>query len=77
MVGNMDRFATKLVVEDEGDVDEEGGGGEGGEGGGKRCRIVLVPRFKDSGVVALVNLRTLKVRTVCLAVQGMSAGGGA
>ncbi|KAI0818851.1 DNA polymerase alpha/epsilon subunit B-domain-containing protein [Irpex lacteus] len=77
VVGNMDRFATKLVVEDEGDVDEEGEGEEGGEGGTKRCRIVLVPRFKDSGVVALVNLRTLKVRTVCLAVQGMSAGGGA
>ncbi|KAI0083974.1 DNA polymerase alpha/epsilon subunit B-domain-containing protein [Irpex rosettiformis] len=71
IVGNMDKFKTKLVVED-----EDGDGSERSEGGRKRCRVVLVPKFSESGVVVLVNLRTLKVRTVCLAVQGMSAGGG-
>ena len=61
-------FKTKLAV-------EESDGNEGGEGGRKRCRIVLVPKFKDTGMVVLVNLRSLGVRTVKFAVQGMSSGG--
>ena len=65
----MDVFKTKLAG-------EESDGNEGGEGGRKRCRIVLVPRFKETGMVVLVNLRTLGVRTVKFAVQGMSSGGG-
>lgn len=65
----MDVFKTKLAV-------EEGDGSEGEEGGKKRCRIVLVPKFKETGMVVLVNLRTLGVRTVKLAVQSMSSGGG-
>ena len=40
-----------------------------------RCRIVLVPQFKKTGTVVLVNLRTLDVRTVSFAVKGMSSGG--
>lgn len=41
----------------------------------KRCRVVLVPGFKQSGMLVLVNLRTLAVRTVSFAVHGMSHGG--
>ncbi|KAI0340619.1 hypothetical protein BDW22DRAFT_1378725, partial [Trametopsis cervina] len=73
VVGNQPRFATKLVREGA----KEGGGGEKGGGeGNARCRIVLVPRFRESGVLVLVNLRTLAVRRVCMDVQGMSGGGG-
>ncbi|KII88950.1 hypothetical protein PLICRDRAFT_159910 [Plicaturopsis crispa FD-325 SS-3] len=43
---------------------------------GKRCRIVLVPSFAETGVLVLVNLRTLGVRSVSFAVEGMTAGGG-
>jgi DNA polymerase delta subunit 2 len=41
---------------------------------GKRCRIVLVPGFKQSGTLALVNLRTLDVRRVSFALFGMKSG---
>lgn len=66
LIGNQPAFKTKLVVER---------AKQKNEGGDKRCRIVLVPKFRETGVVALVNLRTLQVRTVCFAVAGMSAGG--
>lgn len=59
LVGNQPAFRTKLVA----------------EAGAARCRIVLVPGFKQSGLLVLVNLRTLAVRTVCLAVHGMRSGG--
>ncbi|KAH9951352.1 DNA polymerase alpha/epsilon subunit B-domain-containing protein [Amylocystis lapponica] len=64
VVGNQPRFATRVVS-------------ERGEGGERRCRVVLVPGFRETGVLVLLNLRTLAVRTVQFAVQGMSAGGGA
>ncbi|KZT11491.1 uncharacterized protein LAESUDRAFT_755134 [Laetiporus sulphureus 93-53] len=65
---------------DEEEIDESPPEGEGevgmeGEEGVKRCRIVLVPRFRETGTLVLVNLRTLAVRTVQFAVEGMSAGG--
>ena len=63
VVGNQPEFRTKLVREGKGKKDE------------KRCRIVLVPAFKQSGTVVLVNLRTLNVRTVTFAVHGMESGG--
>lgn len=46
-----------------------------GEGGVKSCRVVLVPTFKTTGVLVLLNLRTLAVRTVQFAVEGMKGGG--
>lgn len=46
-----------------------------GEGGVKRCRVVLVPTFKTTGMLVLLNLRTLSVRTVQFAVDGMDGGG--
>ena len=65
LVGNQPEFRTKLVVDARG----------AGTAAPARCRIVLVPGFKQSGLVVLVNLRTLAVRTVCLAVHGMRSGG--
>ncbi|TFK90949.1 hypothetical protein K466DRAFT_542531 [Polyporus arcularius HHB13444] len=71
IVGNQPAFATKLV-QDDGDEDVE----DETERSTKRCRIVLLPRFRESGLLVLVNLRTLEVRRVQFAVEGMSAGGG-
>ena len=70
VVGNQPAFATKMV-EEHGDADVEDTAR-----GPKRCRIVLLPSFKDSGVLVLVNIRTLAVRRVQFAVEGMSGGGG-
>ncbi|KZV65840.1 hypothetical protein PENSPDRAFT_111792 [Peniophora sp. CONT] len=40
----------------------------------KRCRVVLAPSFAESGVLVLIGLRTLNVRTVKFAVSGMAVG---
>jgi len=63
VAGGQPRFATRLVVED-------------GEGNGtkKQCRILLVPAFEKTGLLVLVNLRTLDVKTVEFGVQGMTGG---
>lgn len=42
---------------------------------GTRCRVILVPGFKETGVLVLVNLRTLSVRKVRFAVENMGAEG--
>lgn len=68
VVGNQPEFRTKLVMEGTRDRGSDGKGK-------KRCRIVLVPGFKESGMLVLVNLRTLAVRTVSFAVHGMRSGG--
>jgi len=39
---------------------------------GSRCRIVLVPSFAESGTLVLVGLKSLSVRTVNFAVQGIT-----
>lgn len=70
VVGNQPDFRTKLTVE------EKAARGGGDVKHAKRCRVVLVPGFKQSGMLVLVNLRTLAVRTVSFAVHGMSNGGG-
>ena len=61
IIGNQPAFRTKLVTER---GEEE-----------KRCRIVLVPGFRETGMLVLVNSRTLGVKVVRFAVEGMSAGG--
>lgn len=38
------------------------GAGEGEGGEEKKVRIVLVPRFRDTGEVVLVNTATLEVK---------------
>ncbi|KAI0670601.1 DNA polymerase alpha/epsilon subunit B-domain-containing protein [Trametes maxima] len=67
IVGNQPEFATKLVWDNEQD-NEEGGQAP------KRCRIVLLPGFRESGILVLVNMRTLAVRRIQFAVEGMSSG---
>lgn len=47
-VGNQDRFETSLI--------------EGVEG--QRCRVVLVPKFAETGEVVVVDLETLEVEVV-------------
>ncbi|KAJ3830402.1 DNA polymerase alpha/epsilon subunit B-domain-containing protein [Lentinula raphanica] len=61
IVGGQKKFATKLV-EDTGKDD----------GLRKRCRLVLVPEFSESGILALVNLRTLRVKAVRFRGEGMT-----
>ncbi|KAH8107222.1 DNA polymerase alpha/epsilon subunit B-domain-containing protein [Cristinia sonorae] len=57
IIGNQPRFATRMVTEKE---------------SGKRCRVVLVPGFRETGTIALVNLRNLEVKTVCFKLEGMT-----
>jgi DNA polymerase delta subunit 2 len=64
VIGNQPRFQTRLIVAE---PDEDGAE--------KRCRVVLVPAFAETGVLVLVNLRTLAVKTVRFAVEGMASGG--
>ncbi|KAI0646842.1 DNA polymerase alpha/epsilon subunit B-domain-containing protein [Trametes meyenii] len=67
VVGNQPEFATKLVWDNEQDD------GEGGQAP-RRCRIILLPGFRESGILVLVNMRTLAVRRVQFSVEGMSSG---
>lgn len=64
IVGGMPRFATDLVSADHGDDKAH-----------RKCRVVLVPKFSESGVLVLVNLRTLGVQCIDFGVTGMIAGG--
>lgn len=64
LVGGMPQFDTKLV-----------GLEDGSDRAGRCCRIVLVPSFSQTGVLVLVNLRTLEVQRVDFGVEGLSAGG--
>ncbi|KAG6878100.1 hypothetical protein C0992_008588 [Termitomyces sp. T32_za158] len=66
IVGNQKRFATKVVADED----------KNGQGSKARCRIVLVPEFSRTGVLVLINLRSLHVKTVTFAVQGMTGAGG-
>jgi DNA polymerase delta subunit 2 len=68
LVGNQKRFATKVVVERTGQA-------QTADRNGARCRIVMVPEFARTGMVVLVNLRSLEVKTVTLTVRGMTGGG--
>ncbi|TNY19564.1 DNA polymerase alpha/epsilon subunit B-domain-containing protein [Rhodotorula diobovata] len=56
-VGNQPAFGTRLVR-----VAAGAGEGEGEGGKEKKVRIVLVPRFRDTGEVVLVNTATLEVK---------------
>jgi len=69
VVGGQKTFGTRLVT------------GQKGVSNGKdksdsqRCRIVLVPSFASTGILVLVNLRTLGVKRINFSVHGMQAGG--
>jgi len=59
VVGAQPEFGTKLITEQK-------------RGGEKiRSRIVLLPSFAKSGTLVVVNIRTLEVRCVNFAVEGM------
>ncbi|GLB35301.1 putative DNA polymerase alpha/epsilon subunit B [Lyophyllum shimeji] len=66
IVGNQKRFATKIVVDEHENEEERSNA---------RCRVVMVPEFARTGVLVLVNLRSLDVKTVTFAVQGMAGAG--
>lgn len=40
------------------------------EGDESRCRIILVPAFKETGIIVLANLRTLEVKTMSFSLDG-------
>ena len=65
VVGCQPEFATRLVRSDEIDVDA-------GEEEQRRCRVVLVPQFKSTGELVLVNMRNLDVRCVKFGASGFS-----
>ncbi|EGO26573.1 hypothetical protein SERLADRAFT_414551 [Serpula lacrymans var. lacrymans S7.9] len=62
VVGNAPEFATALVRSGDEDAKKE-----------QRCRVVLVPSFAETGLLVLVNLRTLNVRCVGFGLEGTSA----
>lgn len=62
VVGCQPEFATRLVRGDEND-------GDAGEEL-RRCRVVLVPQFKSSGELVLVNMRNLDVKCVKFGTMG-------
>lgn len=66
IVGGQKRFGTRLVVDDE--LHDE-------QKRKTRCRIVMVPHFSRTGVLVLVNMRTLDVKCLQFAFEGMRGGG--
>lgn len=58
VLGDQPKLQTKLVA----------------DGEGKKCRIILVPRFAETGMLVLVNLRTLDVRSIRFSAEGMTGG---
>lgn len=63
IVGGQKKFGTRLATGPKGVTDTQ------------RCRIVLVPSFSSTGILVLINLRTLDVKRVNFLVHGMGAGG--
>ncbi|TCD66476.1 hypothetical protein EIP91_001356 [Steccherinum ochraceum] len=63
VIGNQPRFATRVAT-------ERSYVGTGGPE--KKCRIVLVPSFRETGTVVLVNMRSMEIKTVSFALQGMT-----
>lgn len=61
--GNQKEFASRLVKTPHGQTQSSSDGSmdiDGVQGGEKTVRLVSVPRFDETGQVALVNLRTLE-----------------
>jgi DNA polymerase delta subunit 2 len=55
VVGNQPEYSSKLYQ----------------DGQNNRCRIVLLPKFSKSGVMAMVNTQTLQVRKVAFGDPSM------
>lgn len=67
IVGAQKKFGTKLVV-DQREKSKT-------QNIKTRCRIVMVPNFSETGILVLINLRTLDVKCMKFAVKGMTTGG--
>lgn len=67
IVGGQKRFGTRLITERRADAKERGISGA-------KCRVILIPGFASTGILVLVNLRTLAVKRVKFSVHGMKAG---
>ncbi|KAJ8515537.1 hypothetical protein ONZ45_g7052 [Pleurotus djamor] len=61
VVGCQQRFGTRLISEDDPITKK------------KTCRIIMVPNFSETGILVLLNMRTLQVKTVRFVAKG--AGG--
>ncbi|KAF8627893.1 hypothetical protein AX15_004190 [Amanita polypyramis BW_CC] len=59
IVGCQEMFGTRLVKHEREDHTLQ------------RCRIVMVPNFSETGILALVNIRTLDVRTISFATEAV------
>ena len=68
IVGGQKAFGTKLLLDNSKEAKEKGSLRA-------RCRIVMIPSFARTGTLVLVNLRSLDVKRVNFAVQGMTGGG--
>ncbi|KAF4603964.1 hypothetical protein EYR40_001139 [Pleurotus pulmonarius] len=62
VVGCQKRFGTRLVSEDD------------DEAGSKKCRIIMVPNFSETGILVLVDMRTLAVKTIKFMTKGADGG---
>ncbi|KAH8108472.1 DNA polymerase alpha/epsilon subunit B-domain-containing protein [Phellopilus nigrolimitatus] len=57
VLGCQPEYATRLVSSTDYDGPEE-------ESGEKLCRVVLVPRFKETGTLVIVNMKNLEVKRI-------------
>ncbi|KAF9009363.1 DNA polymerase alpha/epsilon subunit B-domain-containing protein [Cyathus striatus] len=64
IVGGQDSFGTKMVTTPSNATSPE-----------IKCRLVMIPSFSNTGILVLVNFRTLSVRCVKFAVDGMGTAG--
>lgn len=68
IVGGQKKFGTKMVS------DPQEAGSKSKRQTSPRCRIVMVPSFSRTGILVLINLRTLDVKCVKFSVMGMTSG---
>ena len=68
IVGGQKKFGTKVVS------DPQEAGSKSKRQTSPRCRIVMVPSFSRTGILVLINLRTLDVKCVKFSVMGMTSG---
>ncbi|KAF9533433.1 DNA polymerase alpha/epsilon subunit B-domain-containing protein [Crepidotus variabilis] len=64
ILGGQQKFGTRLVTDQQTEA-------KGKFSSQKRCRLVLVPSFSKTGILVLLNLRTLNVKTIKFGVHGM------
>jgi DNA polymerase delta subunit 2 len=68
IVGGQNKFGTRIVSDPQEAVSNLKGQTS------PRCRIVMVPSFSRTGILVLINLRTLGVKSVNFSVMGMTSG---